>query len=900
MAGSLGTIYAELRLKLDQFKQDIANATAEIKNMQEDASTSLSTFTNMGNQMKNVGGTLSKYVTAPIVGLGIAAVRAGAQFDSAMSEVAAISGATGSEFEALRAQARDLGAATKFTATEAAEGMTMLARAGFDVNEIMSAIPGMLNLAAAGNLDLATAADIVSDTMMAFGESADQAGRYADVFAKAAASGNTTVEGLGQAMSYGAATAASMGMSVEETAAIMTAFADAGIKSTRAGTTFEAVMRDLRKTAMDNGGALTYLTKAGEEVSVSWYDANGNARPFLDVLRELEGTLEGATAAEKDFALSQLVGTEALRGMNILLTRGSGSLGELTDSLYDSSGAAEDMAEEMLDNLIGALELLDSAINDVMIGFSDVLTPVIRDVAEGLTKFAQWFGNLSPEMKKTITVILAVVAALGPLLVVFGTILTMIPMMVKGWSMLSKGWGLISAAASPAILPILAIVAAIAAVIAIGVLLYKNWDKIKKFAGNLWEGIKSGWTNVVEGIKNLFVGIGEFFVGIWDSIKTTFTDAFTAIVEWFTSLPERIATGLENFVTAVGTWIENVVTFFSELPGKVLTFLQKLFFEDIPYWVGYGLGTMVRLVVEGIEKTVTFFRELPGKILEFLIKLWEYISTKWTEMKETMTRLATEAIEAVVTFFSELPGKVLNWLQTTWTNIQTKFTEMKQTMITRATEAINSVVTFFSELPGRIWTWLVNTVGKIKDFGPDALAKAKDAGQQIVDGFISIVKGLPGLIWDTLMSVGSKLTEAGSALWKKAKGAARRLWEGFKDGLGIHSPSYLEEAMFDIVDTGKWMLDSLKSDFRTLGNVKVNPPSLSNMGSTLKRNMYEVSRLIGGDQQFAFAGAVTGPTKQVVRHEHTGVLEIRGINDEGQFVDAVRVVMDELRREVRT
>ena len=892
MADSLGTIYAELRLRLDQFKQDIQTASTEIKDLKNNVSDNMSAMSTVGGAMKDVGMSMSKYVTAPIVGLGTAAVY-GAQFDSAMSEVMAISGATGSEFEALRAKARDLGAATKFTATEAAQGMTMLAMAGLDTNEILSSIPGMLSLAAAGNLELASAADIVTDTLMAFGESADQAGRYADVFAKAAASGNTDVEGLGQAMSYGASTAAAMGMSVEEAAAIMTAFADAGIKSTRAGTMFESVMRDLRKSAMDGGGALKYTTLAGEEMSVAWYDAEGNARPFLEVLGELEAQLQGATTAERDFAMAQLVQTAGLRGLNILLTRGSESLGELTDSLYDSSGAAEDMSEIMLDNLAGSMEILKSAIAEVMLGFSDVLAPVIREVAEGLTKLAQWFGNLSPEMKKVITVVLALVAAIGPLLVIFGTILTAIPMMVQGWGILKVAMGAV-------MLPALEIVAIIAAIIAVSVLLYKNWDKIKEFAGNLWEGIKSGWTALVEGIKNLFTGLDEFFVGIWDSITTTFTNAFTSIVEWFTSLPERIASGLETFVTAVGTGIENVVTFFSELPGKVLEFLQKLFFEDIPYWVGYGLGTMVRLVIEGIEKTVTFFSELPGKVLKFLTKLWEHISTKWTEMKETMTRLTTEAIEAVVKFFSELPGKVLNWLQTTWTNISTKFTEMKDTMVTKTTEAINSVVTFFSELPGKVWTWLVNTVDKIKDFGTDALAKAKDAGQQVVDGFISIVTGLPGLVWDTLMSVGSKLTEAGSTLWKKAKGAASRLWEGFKDGLGIHSPSYLEEAMFDIVATGKWMLDSLKSDFRALGNVKVNPPSLSDMGSMLKQGMNEVSRLIGGDQQFAFAGTVIGPTEQVVRHEHTGVLEIRGTNDEGQFVDAVRVVMDELRREVRT
>jgi TP901 family phage tail tape measure protein len=893
MADSLGTIYAELRLKLDQFKQDVANATTEIKNMQNDASKSLSAFADIGNQMKNVGGTMSKYVTAPIVGLGTASVHMFTQFEEAMSKVKAVAGMTGDQLQSMTDLALEMGAKTKFSALEAANAMYELTKLGFDANEMMTALPATMDLAAAGEVDLAQASVIVAQAMNVFGESASQTARYADVFAKAAAMGALDVTTLGEALSLAGPSAAAMGYSLEETAAALAVFSDAGIDSTRAGTAFEALMRDMKKNAMENGGALKFMGKAGEEVSISLYDINGKTRPLVDIIRDLETATEGMTDAQRDAALANVANTEGLRGLNVLLGKGADYLQTYTDEIYNSSGAGDEMARTMQDNLAGSLEELGGALETAGIAIGEVLAPVIRDIADGIKALVEWFVSLSPAGKKIVVIVAAIVAAIGPLLFIIGTILAMVPA-------IAAGFGIVSAAAAPVILPILAIVAAIAAVIAIGVLLYKNWDKIKEFAGNLWESIKSGWTAMVEGIKNLFTGIGEFFVGIWDSITTTFTNAFTAIVEWFTSLPERIATGLETFVTAVGTGIENVVTFFSELPGKVLTFLQKLFFEDIPYWVGYGLGTMVRLVIEGIEKTVTFFSELPGKILEFLTELWEYISTKWTEMKETMTRLATEAIEAVVTFFSELPGKVLNWLQTTWTNIQTKFTEMKQTMITRTTEAINSVVKFFSELPGKIWTWLVNTVNKIIAFGTDALAKAKNAGQKIVDGFMSIVKGLPGLIWDTLMSVGSKLTEAGSTLWKKAKSAAGRLWEGFKDGLGIHSPSYLEEAMFDIVDTGKWMLDSLKSDFRTLGNVKVNPPSLSDMGSTLKQGMYEVSRLIGGDQQFAFAGAVTGPTEQVVRHEHTGVLEIRGINDEGQFVDAVRVVMDELRREVRT
>lgn len=893
MADSLGTIYAELRLKLDQFKKDIANASTEIKTMQEDVSKSLSAYTELGTGMKDVGKSMSKYVTAPIVAAGTASVYMFTQFEEAMSQVKAVGGMTGDELQRMTDLALEMGAKTKFSALEAANAMYELTKLGFDANEMMTALPATMDLAAAGDVGLAEASTIVAQSMNMFGESAEQTTRYADVFAKAAAMGALDVTTLGEALSYAGPSAAAMGYSLEETAAALAVFSDAGIDGTRAGTTFEALMRDMKQKAMDSGGALTFFGKAGEEVAISLYDANGMIRPLVDIIRDIESATAGMTDAQRDAALASVANTQGLRGLNVLLGKGADYLQTYTDEIYNSAGAGDEMASVMQDNLAGSLEQLGGALETAGIAIGEVLAPVIRDIADGIKALVEWFVALSPEVKKVVVIVAALAAALGPLLVIFGTILTAIPMMVQGWGILKVAMGAV-------MLPALKIVAIIAAIIAVGVLLYKNWDKIKEFAGKLWEGIKSGWSDMVEGIKGFFSGIGEFFVGVWDSITTTFSNAFTAIVEWFTSLPERIATGLESFVTAVGTGITNVVTWFSELPGKVLTFLQKLFFEDIPYWVGYGLGTMVRLVTEGIEKTVKFFSELPGKILKFLTQLWEYISTKWTEMKETMTRLATEAIEAVVKFFSELPGKVLNWLKTTWTNIQTKFTEMKDTMVTKVTEAINEVVEWFKGLPEKVWTWLSETITKIANFGSEALTKAKEAGQNIVDGVIDTITGLPGKVWDVLTDVGSTIKNAGSNLLSSAKSAAGNLWEGFKDGIGKHSPSYLEEAMFDIVDTGKWMLDSMKSDFRTLGNIKVNPPSLSNMGSTLRQGMNEVSRLIGGDQQFAFAGAVTGPTEQVVRHEHTGVLEIRGTNDEGQFIDAVRVVMDELRKEVRT
>ena len=324
--------------------------------------------------MANVGKNMTKYLTVPIVAFGTAAVMTGMTFDKTMSAVKAVTGTTGEEFQKLSDTARQLGRDTQFSATDAAQGMTILGQAGFDTNEILKATPALLALAAAGGLELGDAASVMAATMNAFGESADQTGRYADVFAQAAATAATDVASLGQAMSYGAPQAAAMGYSLEETAAIMAMFSNAGIDSTRAGTTFEAMMRDLKKKATECGGSLAFMTREGEKMSVSWYDAQGNTREFVDILADLEAATAGMTSEQKEFVISQLTTTAGMRGLNIMMQQGSANLDEFTQSLYNSGGAGEEMAATLRNNLAGAMEELKSSWEEVMLGFSEILT----------------------------------------------------------------------------------------------------------------------------------------------------------------------------------------------------------------------------------------------------------------------------------------------------------------------------------------------------------------------------------------------------------------------------------------------------------------------------------------------------------------------------------------------
>ena len=376
-------------------------------------------WTTTGATMLKAGAAMTAVFTVPIVTFFTGAIKTAAEFEQAMAGVKAISGETGAAFAALEEQAKMLGATTRYTAVEAAGGMTMLARAGWDAQEILAGMPGMLDLAAAGSLDLARAADIISDVMMAFGENASEAGRYADVFAQAAANANTTVEMLGSAMAYAAPAAAAAGFSLEQTAAALSSLADAGIKGTRAGTTMDSVLRELRNKVED--GKLEF-----GEFSVAVYDSEGAMRDLFSILGDIETGMAGMTQEQRDAALGMVFTTRSLRGMNVWLTRGVDSLRDLEYALINSGGAAERMAETMMNTLQGAVIRMQSAMEGLKIAFGEAFLPYIKAVVDWVTNLVSALASLDQKTITIITMLAGVVAAIGPILVIGGTLVSLI------------------------------------------------------------------------------------------------------------------------------------------------------------------------------------------------------------------------------------------------------------------------------------------------------------------------------------------------------------------------------------------------------------------------------------------------------------------------------------------
>lgn len=516
---------ANLLVRIDV---DVADLTKNLTNASKK-------FDKLGKSLTDTGKNLTRKVTAPILALGTGIVAAGVRFDDSMARVSAVSGAVGTDFERLRNQAKDLGATTQFSASQAAEGMEFLARAGFEVDDIYSALPGVLDLAAASGTDLGRAADITSDIMSGFGIAATEAGHVADVLAKASASANTDVEGMGVAMSFAAPTAADLGISIEEATAAVGLFSDAGVKGSRAGTALRGGLSRLIKPTKE-------MDKVMNDLNLEFFTAEGNFVGIKGVLKELEKGTKDLTQEQRSQALTTLFGQEAMSGWSALLGRGSDELEDLTKKLENSDGAAKDMAKTMMKTLGGAFRELLSVAEAVAIEFADVMTPTLDKLADQAKNVLGEFKSLDKGTKKFIIVVLGLLAGLGPVILAAAGLVTAFSKLAGAIKILMP----FVVGISPAMI---ATVAAYAAVIAAGLLLIKNWDKVKKFIDTKLRPRFESFVTFVKGIPEKIkkfwedlpftIGfiLGEFYL----TAKTEFEKTRDEAIAIFADLPDKIA-----------------------------------------------------------------------------------------------------------------------------------------------------------------------------------------------------------------------------------------------------------------------------------------------------------------------------------------------------------------------
>ena len=548
--------------------------------------------------MQTAGKSMTKLLTVPILGAGIAAAKIGGDFEEQMSRVKAISGATGSSFDQLKQQAIDLGAKTAFSAKESAAGMENLASAGFDANEIMSAMPGLLDLAAVSGGDVALASENAATALRGFGLDASKAGHIADVFARAAADTNAEVADMGDAMKYIAPVANAMGISLEETAAAVGILSDANIKGSQAGTSLRGALSRLAKPTDP-------MIAKMEELGLSFYDAEGNMKSLKDQIGMLQHAFKGLTPEQQQNALVTLYGQESLSGMMALIDKGPDSLGKLTNSLKDSNGAADEMARTMQDNMNSSIEQMLGAFESAAIVIQGIIAPAIRGVADTIGGLVQKFVDAPEPIQKMVLVIAGLVAAIGPLLFIGGSMLVWFAKLKVAVGFLSTSFPALGGVFTALTGPVGIIIGIIALLVGAFILAWNTSEGFRNAVTAIWESIKNTISFAVQTVSN------------------TITRIFGSVVQWWKANNEEIAAA----VNAI--WNGKIGQFIRDAMGVIQGIIV-------------GVWTAIKGITEGVWTAISAVIEGALRVIQGLIKfVLGVLSGDWSMAWEGMVEAAS-------------------------------------------------------------------------------------------------------------------------------------------------------------------------------------------------------------------------------------------------------------------
>lgn len=431
MAINMGTAIAYLELDTSQFQKGFKSAISDLSVFQDKSATTGQKLQGLSSSMVTVGSMLSKKVTVPLVALGTAALKVSSDFNAGMSEVKAISGATGTDFDKLKAKAIEMGAKTKYSASESAQAMKYMAMAGWDAQDMISGISGVMDLAAASGEDLASVSDIVTDALTAFGLQASDSSHFADVLAQASARSNTNVGLLGETFKYVAPVAGALGYSVEDCAVAIGVMANNGIKGSQAGTAMRSMLTRLAKPT-------DQVADAMKRYNISMTDANGNMKPLSTLLGEMRDRFSKLSEAEKAQLAATLAGQEGMSGLLAIVNTSDTDFQNLTNSINNADGAASKMAKTMQDNLKGDFTILKSNAESAAIAIGDKLEPSMRKIVKTATSVVESFNDMSDAEQSQIVKVGAMAAAFPVAMLAGGKFLGMLAGGVKTINTVTK------------------------------------------------------------------------------------------------------------------------------------------------------------------------------------------------------------------------------------------------------------------------------------------------------------------------------------------------------------------------------------------------------------------------------------------------------------------------------
>ncbi len=794
-----GTISQE---QYDALQREIIETEQDLKKLEaaaKESANAMDSIVQKGEKLKTAGDKVTSVgekflpVTAGVAALGTAAVKTAADFDSSMSKVAAVSGATGKDLDALKKKAREMGAKTKFSASEAAEAMNYMAMAGWKTEDMLGGVEGIMNLAAASGEDLATTSDIVTDALTAFGLSANDSGHFADILAAASSNANTNVSMMGETFKYAAPIAGALGFSAEDTAEAIGLMANAGIKSSQAGTSLRTIMNNLT-------GDVKFSGKAFGEMQIATTNADGSMRDLSDILADCRGAFSQMSESEKAANAEALVGKNAMSGFLAIMNAGEGDVSKLSEAIANCDGSAEKMAGTMQDNLEGQLTILKSQLQELAISFGELLMPAVRAVVSGIQKVVDVLNKMPEGVKKVIMIIALLVAAIGPVLIVVGkvmssvgTIMTYAPKIVSTVKTIGTGlkalWGILAAN------PIILVVAAVAALVAGFIYLWNTSDTFRQFWIDLWEGIKSVVSTAVEGIKNFFGGIVTFFQENWQTIlafvvnpfagafkllydncagfrefvngfltgiKELFSTIWGGIVEVVSGVWTSISTTVSTFMTTIWTTITSVWQSIVDTLSPLMEAFRYLFetiFQAIQILIGMALDwikTKIETIWNGI---VAFLTPILTGIQTFIQTVWTAIQTFFTTVLTAIQTVFTTVWNAIKTAVTTVVNAIKSVVTSVWNNIKSTVSSVMNTIKSTVTSIWTNVKTAVGNIIGQIYTVIHSGFEKAVGYVKGLASQAFNWGKDMIMGIVNGIKSVISNVTDAVTDVANKIKE---------------------------------------------------------------------------------------------------------------------------------------------
>lgn len=825
MALNMGSAVAFLELDTSKFKSGFKSAISDLKVFQASGATTEQKLKGLSSAFSTVGGGLTKGLTLPLVGVGAASVGVATKFESAMSQVAATMGITteqikngNKDFENLQKTALNMGATTKYTASEAAEGLNILAQAGLSADESIKAIPTVLSLASAGAMSLDSAATYVTASVKGFGDSMDNAQKYADLMAKGATLANTDVRGLGEALSGVSATANNYKQSVDSTTLSLLRLAEQNITGGEASTMLARAMADIYTPT-------SKAKKALDELGISAYDGSEKARDFNDIVDELSKAFAGMSDEEANATKNQIFTTYGMNAFNKMTAATTKTVDKFKTGLKDATGSAAQQAETQLDNLKGSLTLLQSALEGAGIVIGQRLTPYIRKLADVINVLVTKFNNLTDAQQDMIVKIGLVVAAIGPVMLImsklfkfvsmavtafktFGTTLQTIKASIDlvraGYAGLAMQMGGIPAIISSLmagfsgmLVPVLSVVAVIGVLVAAFVTLWKTnetfrnkivsvFDEVKTKIGESINNIKETLSNLNIDFSGVINVLKSLWIGFCNIIAPLFTNAFqgvATVIESVMTIIEGIvqtAVGIINgdvdlFTKGIGTIFSGLLTGITGLASNILSLVGEL-----------GANILSALGLEDIAEVFqTFFEtisEIFEQIPEVVNSAFETVGAFFTETLPEFIDSAVETIQGfadnVVTFFTETIPEAFNSFVELVGGIVDSFIKFFTVTIPEAftnfvtvtlPNAINSMITFFNQIPYYLGYAIGLGIGYIAKFALGIYNFATVQLPQYIAAIIKWFSQLPSKIWTWLTQAIQKVAQFATQVGQKAQ-----------------------------------------------------------------------------------------------------------------------------------